>query len=114
MQLAHSYPHLQLKLQDLPECVIQAQDDIWPKKCPEAIRDGRIEFKAMDFFVESPIKGCDIYYVSQPPSCDGYRFHTLDPAAAEEHHVRDKGSILVLFNIDFTTLSAIAGLTKNV
>ena len=63
MQLAHHYPHLQLKLQDLPERVIQAQNEIWPKECPEALKDGRIEFKAIDFFVESPIKGCDIYYV---------------------------------------------------
>jgi hypothetical protein len=63
MQLAHRYLHLQLKLQDLPERVMQAQSEIWPKECPEALKDGRIEFKAMDFFAESPIKGCDIYYV---------------------------------------------------
>ena len=63
MQLAHNYPHLQLKLQDLPETVMQAQRDVWPRECPEALKDGRIEFKAMDFFAESPIKGCDIYYV---------------------------------------------------
>ena len=63
MQLAHRYPHLQLKLQDSPERVVQAQNEIWPKECPEALKDGRIEFKAMDFFAESPIKECDIYYV---------------------------------------------------
>ena len=63
MQLAHSYPHLQLTLQDLPERVMQAQNEIWPERCPEALKEGRIEFKAMDFFAESPIKGCDIYYV---------------------------------------------------
>ena len=63
MQLAHSHPHLQLKLQDLPNRVTQAQNEIWPKECPEALKEGRIEFKALDFFAESPIRGCDIYYV---------------------------------------------------
>ena len=79
MQLAHKNPHLQLKLQDLPERVKQAQNDIWPKECPEALKDGRIEFKATDFLVESPIKGYDIYYVGQPPSCDGYSSYALHP-----------------------------------
>ena len=63
MQLARTHTHLQLKLQDLPERVMQAQNEVWPKQCPEALKDGRIEFKAIDFFAESPIKGCDIYYV---------------------------------------------------
>ena len=63
MQLAQRYPHLQLKLQDLPERVEQAKTEVWPKECPEAIKESRIEFKGMDFLAESPIKGCDIYYV---------------------------------------------------
>ena len=63
MQLARTHTHLELKLQDLPERVMQAQNEVWPKQCPEALKDGRIEFKGMDFFTESPIKGCDIYYV---------------------------------------------------
>ena len=63
MQLAHRYPHLKLKLQDLPERVEQAKTEVWPKECPEAIKESRIEFKGMDFFAESPIKECDIYYV---------------------------------------------------
>ena len=90
MQLAHTYPHLQLKLQDLPERVIQAQHDVWPKECPAALKDGRIEFKAMDFFAESPIKGCDIYYVRLLTAIPRLTFISHSrPGTAEEHHVCD-------------------------
>ncbi|RDB19776.1 3-O-methyltransferase 2 [Hypsizygus marmoreus] len=63
MQLAKMYPHLKLKLQDTPDRITQAATNVWPAECPLAIVEDRIEFKAMDFFVESPIKGCDIYYL---------------------------------------------------
>jgi len=61
MQLAKAHPHLQLKLQDLPDRIVQASTQVWPKECPEAIREQRIEFKVIDFLAESPIKGCDVY-----------------------------------------------------
>ncbi|KXN85134.1 Sterigmatocystin 8-O-methyltransferase [Leucoagaricus sp. SymC.cos] len=61
MQLYKRYRHLNLKLQDLPEQTAHAQKVIWPKECPQAIADGRIEFKSADIFVESPIPNCDIY-----------------------------------------------------
>lgn len=64
MQLAKVHPHLTLKLQDLPERVNQAREKVWPAQCPEAIAENRIEFKALDFLVESPIPNCDVYYVS--------------------------------------------------
>ena len=63
MQLAKAHPHLQLKLQDLPDRIVQASTQVWPKECPEAIREQRIEFKVIDFLAESPIKGCDVYLV---------------------------------------------------
>ncbi|KAG6896298.1 hypothetical protein C0992_009251 [Termitomyces sp. T32_za158] len=63
MELIKAYPNLQLKLQDLPRCIHQAETQIWPKFLPSAIAEKRIEFKAMDFFVEPPIPGCDIYYL---------------------------------------------------
>ena len=72
MQLVKAHPNLQLKLQDLPECIAQAETQVWPKECPEAIKDQRIEFKAIDFLTESPIKGCDVYLVCCSPST--YRF----------------------------------------
>lgn len=63
MQLAKAYPKLQLKLQDTPERIEQAKTTVWPKDCPEAIVENRIELKAVDFLSESPIEGCDVYYV---------------------------------------------------
>ena len=64
LQLAKAYPNLNLKLQDLPERMIQARNEVWPKECPQALKEKRIEFKAIDFLAESPIPGCNIYYVS--------------------------------------------------
>jgi len=63
MQLYKLYPNLNLKLQDLPERIEQAQNDIWPRECPEAIANGKIEFKSVDIMAEPPIYGCDIYLV---------------------------------------------------
>ncbi|KAF9563367.1 S-adenosyl-L-methionine-dependent methyltransferase [Agrocybe pediades] len=63
MQLAKAYPSLQLILQDLPERVKQAREDVWPRKCPEAIEQGRIKFVPIDFFSGPPIPGCNIYYL---------------------------------------------------
>ena len=99
MQLARSYPHLQVKLQDSPERVMQAQTEIWPKECPEALKDGRIEFRAMDFFMESPIKGCDIYYVRAIAILRLAFISRSRPRTAEEHYVRDDN------NWDFSTLT---------
>ncbi|KAG6856203.1 hypothetical protein H0H87_006599 [Tephrocybe sp. NHM501043] len=62
IQLAKAFPNLHYKLQDTPERIRQAQEEVWPEKCPESIEQNRIEFKAMDFLVESPIANCDVYY----------------------------------------------------
>lgn len=63
MQLAKAHPQLQLKLQDMPDRMVQAKNVIWPEQCPEALQENRIEFKAINFLIESPIPGCDVYYV---------------------------------------------------
>ncbi|KAG6827647.1 hypothetical protein H0H92_011013 [Tricholoma furcatifolium] len=63
MALAKAYPNLQIKLQDLQNVISLAETQVWPNDCPTAIAEKRIEFKAMDFFLESPIQGCDIYYL---------------------------------------------------
>ena len=63
IRLAKQFPTLQLKLQDLPERILQARDDFWPQNCPEAIKENRIEFLPLDFLTESPIKHCDVYLV---------------------------------------------------
>ena len=44
LQLAKAYPTLNLKLQDLPERILQAKNEIWPKECPEAIEEEHIDF----------------------------------------------------------------------
>ncbi|KAJ7135971.1 S-adenosyl-L-methionine-dependent methyltransferase [Mycena epipterygia] len=63
IQLARAHPGLQLKLQDLPDRMVQAENLVWPAECPEAMKEKRIEFKAIDFFAEVPIAGCDVYYM---------------------------------------------------
>jgi len=63
LRLAKTYPTLQLKLQDLPHVILQAKNEVWPKEFPEAIKEGRIRFQPIDFLKESPIPGCDVYYL---------------------------------------------------
>ncbi|KAF8815775.1 S-adenosyl-L-methionine-dependent methyltransferase [Phlegmacium glaucopus] len=63
LQLAKAYPTLDLKLQDLPERILQAKNEVWPKRCPEAIAEKRIQFEPIDFLSESPIQGCNVYYL---------------------------------------------------
>ncbi|PBK68022.1 S-adenosyl-L-methionine-dependent methyltransferase [Armillaria solidipes] len=63
MQLAEAHTHLRIVLQDLPAQTQSAKTDVWPKLCPAAIETGRVDFKAMNFLVESPVEGCDVYYV---------------------------------------------------
>lgn len=64
MQLHKAHPNLQIVLQDLPQTIQQAESDVWPKLCPEAIEKQKVQFKSFDFLAESPVSGCDIYYVS--------------------------------------------------
>ena len=63
LQLAKTYPNLRLILQDLPQRIQQAKNEVWPKECPEAIAERRIAFEPLDFFASSPVPGCNIYYV---------------------------------------------------
>jgi hypothetical protein len=63
LQLAKAHPNLQLILQDLPDRIQQAKNEIWPKECPEAIAERRITFEPIDFFASSPVPGCNVYFV---------------------------------------------------
>ncbi|KAG7439317.1 S-adenosyl-L-methionine-dependent methyltransferase [Guyanagaster necrorhizus] len=63
MQLVDAYPNLHIVLQDVPAQIEVAKNEVWPKFCPMAIGEGRVEFKTMDFFAELPVKGCDVYFV---------------------------------------------------
>ncbi|KAG6811118.1 hypothetical protein H0H92_008918 [Tricholoma furcatifolium] len=82
MDLMKAYPNLQFKLQDLPAVIQQAETIVWPRDYPTAIAERRVEFKSMDFLVESPIEGCDVYYLK----------NIL-------HNWPDKESLLILQNI---------------
>ncbi|KAF8994600.1 O-methyltransferase-domain-containing protein [Cyathus striatus] len=63
MQLAKKHRKLELILQDLPDRIVQAKSEVWPKECPEAVAEDRIRFEPVDFFKESPVSGCDVYYM---------------------------------------------------
>ena len=39
----------------------------WARDCPEAIQENRVEFVDLDFFVQIPAEGKEIYYVSLRP-----------------------------------------------
>lgn len=80
MQLAKAHPQLQLKLQDMPDRMVQAKNTIWPEQCPAALQENRIEFKAINFLTESPIEGCDVYYVRPVP------YFVLGSRRVEWHH----------------------------
>ncbi|KAG5349609.1 hypothetical protein C0989_002764 [Termitomyces sp. Mn162] len=65
MELIKAFPNLHFKLQDRPDRIHQAETEVWPELLPSAIAEKRIEFKAIDFFVDSPIEGCDVYYIHE-------------------------------------------------
>ena len=88
LQLAKSYPNLRLILQDLPERIQQAKDEVWPKECPEAIAEGRIIFEPIDFFASSPVPGCSVYYVRDTFLSSSLLPFSKGEFAAEKHHVR--------------------------
>lgn len=71
VQLAKCYPTLHLILHDLPKQIEDAEKRFWPRHCPEAITDHRIEFIPLDFFKECPRKHSDIYFVRpiSTPNC---------------------------------------------
>lgn len=74
MQLADAHHNLRIVLQDLPSQIEMAKNEVWPKLCPAAIVDGRVQFKTIDFFSESPVKDCDIYFVSTSRHVDRLLF----------------------------------------
>jgi O-methyltransferase domain len=80
MALFKAHPHLKVTLQDLPNVIEQAYEvsvahctssrhlhdmfiQFWTKECPHAVQDKRVDFVAVDFMKEGPVKGHNIYYV---------------------------------------------------
>jgi len=64
LELAKAYPNLNFVLQDLTERLDQAKLEVWPLKYPRALTENRVQFVPIDFFVDAPVSGCDVYYVS--------------------------------------------------
>ena len=95
LQLAKAYPNLRLILQDLPERIQQAKNEVWPKECPEAIAERRITFEPIDFFASSPVLGCDVYFVS-----DAY-FLPFFPFLTENLQLKNIMCVLILLTIIF-------------
>ncbi|KAI1778221.1 putative O-methyltransferase [Hypoxylon cercidicola] len=62
LQLARLYPDLRFIVQD-QETAAKQGVSIWEKEYPEALKSGRIQFIAHDFFKPNPIKGADIYWL---------------------------------------------------
>lgn len=56
-------PGIRIVLQDLEETIEHAKA-FWQDSALEAVTEGRVRFVAVDFFKESPVADCDIYYVS--------------------------------------------------
>jgi precorrin-6B methylase 2 len=64
LQLANMYPDLKIVLQDSPHTIEQAKEN-FAKFCPKAIENQTVQFKAFNFFLESPVPECDVYFVSK-------------------------------------------------
>ncbi|KAF9034506.1 O-methyltransferase-domain-containing protein [Rhodocollybia butyracea] len=62
IQLANMYPDLKIVLQDSPQTIQQAKENFL-KLCPKAIENQKVQFKALDFLLEVPVSGCDIYFL---------------------------------------------------
>lgn len=60
--LYERFEGLSLEVQDLPGRCEQGSK-IWDSKCPGAIRTGRIQFRAHNFFDPQPVKGAAVFLV---------------------------------------------------
>ena len=65
MELAKAYPDLKFVLQDMPNRLEQGKTEIWPERCPEALARNRVQWAPIDLLTETPVPGCDVYYVSR-------------------------------------------------
>ncbi|KAL5531045.1 hypothetical protein ACEPAG_3921 [Sanghuangporus baumii] len=64
LKLARALPDLRFHaiLQDRPP-VLELSKQIWNKELPEAVQHDRVDFVPIDFFTDSPVDGCEIYYI---------------------------------------------------
>lgn len=64
LELLKSLPDHQLKavIQDMASMLDEGRT-LWSEQFPEAVKCGRVDFIPIDFFKQSPVEGCDFYYV---------------------------------------------------
>ncbi|KAJ6626254.1 S-adenosyl-L-methionine-dependent methyltransferase [Mycena sp. CBHHK59/15] len=68
VNLLKAFPALKFVVQDLPEVIDQGKSFIQTEITDSALRS-RVEYASLDFFNETPVKDCDIYFV-RPSSHD--------------------------------------------
>ncbi|KAF5387590.1 hypothetical protein D9757_006616 [Collybiopsis confluens] len=99
MDLVQAFPHLKIVLQDLPPLIQQATE-FWKTDHPSAVANQRVSFVDFDFFKESPVPGCDFYYVthSLQAVCD-LIIQRVTLSSCVTHDWPDKQCIEILSNI---------------
>ena len=63
IQLSRHYSRLNFIIQDRGPVLKQAQEEVWPKENPEALKQGRVRFMEHDFFEKNPVQGADVYWL---------------------------------------------------
>ena len=86
MHFAKACPQLHVTLQDSPSTIEQAKT-LWKSTAPDIVNEGRVDFAPIDFLKESPVKGCDYYFVSFIAFDQWYEVLTYFKLVAKEHNV---------------------------
>ncbi|KAJ7634558.1 S-adenosyl-L-methionine-dependent methyltransferase [Roridomyces roridus] len=62
--LLKEFPHLKIVVQDLPSVVEESRQSLADNKDLSVALKQRVEHIPLDFFKDSPVKRCDVYYLS--------------------------------------------------
>ncbi|KAJ7487261.1 S-adenosyl-L-methionine-dependent methyltransferase [Mycena galericulata] len=63
VDLVKKFPHLKVIVQDLPSVVEEGRGIVDNDKQMDFALKQRVAFLPIDFFKETPVKGCDVYYI---------------------------------------------------
>ncbi|KAJ7634561.1 S-adenosyl-L-methionine-dependent methyltransferase [Roridomyces roridus] len=64
IDLLKEFPHLKIVLQDLPGVIEEGKKNLAENQELETLLKKRVDHVPLDFFKETPVGGCDIYYLS--------------------------------------------------
>ncbi|KAJ7209445.1 S-adenosyl-L-methionine-dependent methyltransferase [Mycena haematopus] len=62
IDVLRAFPHLKIVVHDLPEVVKQGQEVCLTRDLDATAKE-RVQWVPLDFFNETPVKGCDVYYL---------------------------------------------------